>query len=50
MKPSSEYEDFDRAMGEILKADPAKVKEQMEAEKKERGKIGLSDHVKSGHA
>jgi hypothetical protein len=33
---TKEYEQFDHAMKNILKADPAKVKAQMEAEKKER--------------
>jgi hypothetical protein len=32
----SEYDTFNSAMGKILRADPAKVKAQMEAEKKER--------------
>lgn len=32
----SEYDTFNSAMDTILKADPAKVKAQMEAEKKER--------------
>jgi hypothetical protein len=36
MKPSSELEEFNRAMGKILKADPAKVKAEMEAEKQAR--------------
>jgi hypothetical protein len=36
MKESSEYEAFNSAMDSILKADPAKVKAQMEAEKKQR--------------
>lgn len=36
MKPNSEFEEFNRAMGEILKADPAKVRARMEAERKER--------------
>jgi hypothetical protein len=31
-----EYEQFNSAMDKILKADPARVKAQMEAEKKER--------------
>jgi hypothetical protein len=35
-KPSTEYETFSKAMDKTLKADPAKVKAQMEAEKKER--------------
>jgi hypothetical protein len=32
-----EFDKFNDAMRQILKADPAKVKAQMEAEKKERG-------------
>lgn len=35
-KPNPEYEQFSNAMDAILRADPAKVKAQMEAEKKER--------------
>ena len=34
-KPNPEYEQFSNAMDAILRADPAKVKAQMEAEKKE---------------
>ena len=38
MKPkgSAEYESFTKAMGTILKADPASVKSAMDAEKRER--------------
>jgi hypothetical protein len=36
MMNKSESETFDAAMDAILKADPAKVKAQMDAEKKER--------------
>jgi hypothetical protein len=35
-KTSKEYENFSKAMDTILKADPAKVRAQMEAEKKQR--------------
>ena len=49
MKPSSKYEDFDRAMGEILKADPAKVQARMEAEKKEREELQKAKMVPKGH-
>ena len=33
MKTSREYQEFNAAMDTILKADPAKVKAEMEAEK-----------------
>jgi hypothetical protein len=33
---TSEHDKFEAAMSKILKADPAKVKAQMEAEKQER--------------
>jgi hypothetical protein len=36
MKTNPEFDNFNNAMETILKADPAKVKAQMEAEKKER--------------
>ncbi len=36
MKSNPEYDDFNKAMDAILKADPAKVKAQMDAEKVER--------------
>jgi len=36
MNRNSEFDAFNTAMDKILKADPAKVKAQMEAEKKER--------------
>jgi hypothetical protein len=36
MPKSEEYEKFNEAMDSILRADPAKVKAQMDAEKKER--------------
>jgi hypothetical protein len=38
MAKNSEYNDFNSAMDTILKADPAKVKAQMEADKKAREK------------
>ena len=36
MKNNPEFEKFDTAMSTILRADPAKVKEQMEADKRTR--------------
>jgi hypothetical protein len=36
VKPNNELESFNKAMDTILKADPAKIRAQMEAEKKER--------------
>ena len=36
MKSNPEFDEFNSAMDTILKADPAKVKAQMEADKKER--------------
>lgn len=36
MKTSREYQEFNSAMDTILKADPAKVKGEMEADKRER--------------
>jgi hypothetical protein len=35
---TAEYDNFNAAMDELLKADPKAVKEQMEANKKERAK------------
>lgn len=37
-KTNDEYDKFSTAMDTILKADPAKVKAEMEAEKRERAK------------
>ncbi len=36
MKTSREFQEFNSAMDTILKADPVKVKAEMEAEKRER--------------
>lgn len=36
---TTDFDKFDAAMGTILKADPAKVKAEMEADKQERAKI-----------
>ena len=36
MKKTPEFETFDAAMSTILKADPAKVRAEMEADKRER--------------
>lgn len=36
MKISPEYDNFNKAMDTILKADPAKVKAEMEADKRDR--------------
>lgn len=53
MKTTSEYEKFNTAMDTILKADPTKVKAEMEAEKREReeqrkAKRASADHASGG--
>ena len=45
MKTTSEYEKFNTAMDTILKADPTKVKAEMEAEKREREKQRKAKHL-----
>jgi hypothetical protein len=47
MKRSAEYKAFDTAMGTILKADPAKVKAEMDEEKRQRDQARKAKRVPS---
>ena len=50
MKPNPEFENFNRAMDAILKADPTKVRAEMEADKQRRAQLRKTKKQPSARA